>query len=113
QAEDGIRDLTVTGVQTCALPIWGSPPAGSRGRIRLRAEPLGAFLRPHLPGAGSQAGRGRGQPGHSRLLEGGGCRDQLPGCLSMSWFQLDPQSIADRVKASGATVRIPTLGDEI
>src|SRR5205085_5461517 len=24
QAEDGIRDLTVTGVQTCALPI--SPP---------------------------------------------------------------------------------------
>src|SRR2546430_10197784 len=24
QAEDGIRDLTVTGVQTCALPISGS-----------------------------------------------------------------------------------------
>src|SRR5438309_7893934 len=23
QAEDGIRDGTVTGVQTCALPIWG------------------------------------------------------------------------------------------
>src|SRR5256886_14414266 len=22
QAEDGIRDLTVTGAQTCALPIW-------------------------------------------------------------------------------------------
>src|SRR2546427_7241273 len=28
QAEDGIRDLTVTGVQTCALPIlWISMPA--------------------------------------------------------------------------------------
>src|SRR5688572_31294087 len=27
QAEDGIRDLTVTGVQTCALPI--SPPAAA------------------------------------------------------------------------------------
>src|SRR5688572_31392246 len=25
QAEDGIRDLTVTGVQTCALPISGHP----------------------------------------------------------------------------------------
>src|SRR2546430_3923073 len=25
QAEDGIRDLTVTGVQTCALPIWILP----------------------------------------------------------------------------------------
>src|SRR6266542_5950480 len=24
QAEDGIRDATVTGVQTCALPIWAS-----------------------------------------------------------------------------------------
>src|SRR2546427_9477221 len=24
QAEDGIRDLTVTGVQTCALPIYTS-----------------------------------------------------------------------------------------
>src|SRR2546430_4698901 len=25
QAEDGIRDLTVTGVQTCALPICSEP----------------------------------------------------------------------------------------
>src|SRR5690606_39371750 len=24
QAEDGIRDFHVTGVQTCALPIWGA-----------------------------------------------------------------------------------------
>src|SRR5688572_31025321 len=28
QAEDGIRDLTVTGVQTCALPISKSAPDG-------------------------------------------------------------------------------------
>src|SRR5256886_9657986 len=28
QAEDGIRDLTVTGVQTCALPISGRSPLG-------------------------------------------------------------------------------------
>src|SRR5205807_4926580 len=26
QAEDGIRDYKVTGVQTCALPIWAQPP---------------------------------------------------------------------------------------
>src|SRR2546429_9484300 len=25
QAEDGIRDVAVTGVQTCALPIWAGP----------------------------------------------------------------------------------------
>src|SRR2546430_3146713 len=38
QAEDGIRDLTVTGVQTCALPIYSSsglfwklaPPEGAQ-----------------------------------------------------------------------------------
>src|SRR5688572_31279011 len=28
QAEDGIRDLTVTGVQTCALPIYPDQHAG-------------------------------------------------------------------------------------
>src|SRR5256886_6439153 len=30
QAEDGIRDLTVTGVQTCALPIFAFPLVPSR-----------------------------------------------------------------------------------
>src|SRR6476660_3650036 len=28
QAEDGIRDDLVTGVQTCALPIWATTSAG-------------------------------------------------------------------------------------
>src|SRR2546429_4479340 len=34
QAEDGIRDVAVTGVQTCALPIWpprAIPPEGGGG----------------------------------------------------------------------------------
>src|SRR2546430_549113 len=31
QAEDGIRDLTVTGVQTCALPIWPGVVIGKKG----------------------------------------------------------------------------------
>src|SRR5688572_32926026 len=30
QAEDGIRDLTVTGVQTCALPILAQPVLAPR-----------------------------------------------------------------------------------
>src|SRR2546430_12577950 len=30
QAEDGIRDLTVTGVQTCALPIYSLIVSGRR-----------------------------------------------------------------------------------
>src|SRR5260370_26534995 len=36
QAEDGIRDSSVTGVQTCALPIWGrtADRGGSHNRPR-------------------------------------------------------------------------------
>src|SRR5690348_18044627 len=46
QAEDGIRDGRVTGVKTCALPIW--PGAGARlsaGADRLRPR----HARPHHP----------------------------------------------------------------
>src|SRR5689334_23946973 len=42
QAEDGIRDGTVTGVQTCALPIW---PRGPRRRGR----PSFGSTAPRLP----------------------------------------------------------------
>src|SRR5688572_9281447 len=34
QAEDGIRDLTVTGVQTCALPIWTRGRGGRHRPLR-------------------------------------------------------------------------------
>src|SRR5947209_13845042 len=30
QAEDGIRDIGVTGVQTCALPIWNQIKIGTK-----------------------------------------------------------------------------------
>src|SRR5689334_24166312 len=36
QAEDGIRDGTVTGVQTCALPIWKRPDVRRRDLNPLR-----------------------------------------------------------------------------
>src|SRR2546430_15974500 len=70
QAEDGIRDLTVTGVQTCALPIswrdqahvgrevgpWSrprSPDPASSGRPRATTAPSAAP-------AGNQQGSHRG-----------------------------------------------------
>src|SRR2546429_4128315 len=37
QAEDGIRDVAVTGVQTCALPISSRRGAPAAGRPRVRA----------------------------------------------------------------------------
>src|SRR3989449_7568675 len=42
QAEDGIRDVAVTGVQTCALPI--SEPA-RRARLRALLRPMGDLER--------------------------------------------------------------------
>src|SRR3712207_3901597 len=53
QAEDGIRDIGVTGVQTCALPILELPP-----RLRQHAPPDDG--RPRRPRAG------RGPPLHGR-----------------------------------------------
>src|SRR6266567_3017332 len=45
QAEDGIRDLTVTGVQTCALPIYTAEIARALGLAEVRVE----LLRPAAP----------------------------------------------------------------
>src|SRR5256885_15385454 len=83
QAEDGIRDYKVTGVQTCALPIssaWarrsgrvpglhaaGTGGRGGRGTRRpLRRELLGHGQRGHAGQIGRGAGRGRGE------ISGGG-----------------------------------------
>src|SRR5256885_4729071 len=48
QAEDGIRDYKVTGVQTCALPIWriALPPSA-----RSKARSAGVGSRPKRSGA--------------------------------------------------------------
>src|SRR6266487_4904020 len=39
QAEDGIRDGRVTGVQTCALPIWSGPGGPFVRSARLAGRP--------------------------------------------------------------------------
>src|SRR6201997_5804799 len=43
QAEDGIRDGTVTGVQTCALPIYTPLAPGAVGRLRAAHRSGGAY----------------------------------------------------------------------
>src|ERR1039457_6651645 len=48
QAEDGIRDYKVTGVQTCALPIYGVEVGGNAGRttvneVTVQATESGTF----------------------------------------------------------------------
>src|SRR2546427_6983584 len=61
QAEDGIRDLTVTGVQTCALPI------SATGQFRpsqacQRPSLIAGVMRLHGQGLSSAVERARGIP---------------------------------------------------
>src|SRR5205807_4816153 len=77
QAEDGIRDYKVTGVQTCALPISPSPCATPGARCGRRST-----RRTRVPGArrgrrASPAARdGRASPGWSaRVSDRSGTRE--------------------------------------
>src|SRR3712207_7334876 len=46
QAEDGIRDIGVTGVQTCALPISSLTPEAARGEDFPQVWPASPHGRP-------------------------------------------------------------------
>src|SRR5438034_2192166 len=59
QAEDGIRDHCVTGVQTCALPI-SSAPQTWRGNSKSEAIETANHLR---GGLGTSTGAGQPLPG--------------------------------------------------
>src|SRR5690606_41710363 len=52
QAEDGIRDFHVTGVQTCALPIFGLVVRPDRRRGRGGGPPEPMAVRPFRDGRG-------------------------------------------------------------
>src|SRR5256714_8535689 len=65
QAEDGIRDKLVTGVQTCALPISRLPPIVVSWEIET--------LRGRLAAA---------QRGEAFLLQGGDCAEAFADCES-------------------------------
>src|SRR5687768_13138532 len=90
QAEDGIRDVAVTGVQTCALPIFRARRAkrarhalegGHRCHRLARAEVLpvlaGRTCAAHQ-GGGAPARAGRGAPVADRAGESGALLGRLP-----------------------------------
>src|SRR3712207_8939988 len=74
QAEDGIRDIGVTGVQTCALPICRAGDGAGRGR--------GGWKRCPVRGEGRRAGRRQGRrrhdrPGRRREIGRASCRERV------------------------------------
>src|SRR2546430_1721786 len=64
QAEDGIRDLTVTGVQTCALPIY-HPMTGVARRVAAAEVHLGGPTGVRRPTCGER----EHEPRRPRLVE--------------------------------------------
>src|SRR2546429_7195085 len=88
QAEDGIRDVAVTGVQTCALPIcpWRSHPARVVECARPARPPAGccpatARRRPAARRCRSAVGEGRG--GGSGRASGRGRGEISGGAVSL------------------------------
>src|SRR5256885_4239238 len=67
QAEDGIRDYKVTGVQTCALPICPHEAVTQAGRRPVAAAvPGAARQRPGPAGPDTRRVRGRPRPDHGQ-----------------------------------------------
>src|SRR5690606_40496088 len=67
QAEDGIRDFHVTGVQTCALPIWVKQL--SSGRRRPSSGSGCGFMRYRRVGSRKITGSGSSMAASSRRSE--------------------------------------------
>src|SRR3712207_9209968 len=78
QAEDGIRDIGVTGVQTCALPISAQPTDGAvAGAVRGTDRHLGRQLRlPALIRVGRRTTRRRQSDRSEARRVGKECRSR-------------------------------------
>src|SRR6266542_3321844 len=118
QAEDGIRDATVTGVQTCALPIYvhlGRPehtaPVDLRrhppGPAATRGQRGGVLRRPVHRGSGDDRGTahrwGRHHPGVGRGAGGAGGRIGLTGTRpARPAAGADPEALRQGGRGGGA-----------
>src|SRR5437016_3919523 len=106
QAEDGIRDWSVTGVQTCALPISSARSVATAGIATLLAEGIGDTIRFSLtadPVEEARAGR--------MLLEAMGLRERknvdLIACPSCGRAEIDVIKVAADVQAAFGEREIP------
>src|SRR3989442_8319286 len=126
QAEDGIRDADVTGVQTCALPIYELRGAGQHGRppplaplsaLRRGPQPqaadVGAEPRPAPSGPGRVRGDARGDPSapalnHRRAARPTGARS-AGGARARNRPPPEKPPPRDRARAGGRAPTAPRL----
>src|SRR5207245_3740918 len=102
-AEDGIRDATVTGVQTCALPIYFvvnckvlSCPAGSTPTLHTTSRPLAWPPSLALTNSSSYGSRSRTTTS---------VRSTWPGLLTTRPQEIGRASCRERVEDSGGPGR--------
>src|SRR5687768_18601298 len=98
QAEDGIRDVAVTGVQTCALPIYAAreSPQGLRACRGSRRLPGRCALRWGFRRRWGSAGRSsrRGRSEERRV--GKECRSRWSPCHKKIKNQINESNIQTR-----------------
>src|SRR2546422_4245607 len=114
QAEDGIRDVAVTGVQTCALPIYradphsdGGPPLPHHVRGDLRAGAVAVRVsRGPVDRDPAPRGRDVAVRAHRRDLRAGPARGHRgPERVAVRRRQLLRERQADRRRRGAAAVR--------
>src|SRR5262249_59308041 len=101
QAEDGIRDWSVTGVQTCALPISARACASSRSRDGGSAGSSDRSSNKQPAGAAPRSG----QEG----TRGAVCR---PGSSSRRRREIGRASCRERVEIPGGAVSVKQKVEE-
>src|SRR5205823_11367167 len=95
QAEDGIRDKLVTGVQTCALPISGRDTAEGSGARPVRRPKTGEARR--RDGVSCEAARARADRGVLRVR-----RRERPALANEA--EIGRASCRERVATAGGGV---------
>src|SRR2546427_8085540 len=98
QAEDGIRDLTVTGVQTCALPILVSTWAGSNPAFIASRFQNARTIRP-LPINSTSASANSNYDKSPAELAGCGPRSRAAGCCLQRLVQIASRQLDERSQA--------------
>src|SRR5690606_40231505 len=94
QAEDGIRDFHVTGVQTCALPIWrwtaayGAATTRAIAEVHLNEPALDLTVR-HDPEEWADRLGGHVTPTGTVRTTRRGAVDTLPGYSDGAWWVQD------------------------
>src|SRR2546426_11096393 len=103
QAEDGIRDYKVTGVQTCALPIVNIALSWARGA---GTSSIGGLWNTIATGWIEESGLGEREATHVFALLDAAMMDAAIGCWDAKltyWFIRPPQ-------ADPAVTLIPAIG---